>query len=188
MVSFIVLCAIANAGGAQIRQFDLKTIETLGRKLYEQSEQPPKSLSPSLLQAKQTAIAALPQIDPARYRFEVLKDPIGDGFLVYALAYSKDPNDVVLGVHYRLSVTDDAKRVQAIDALSRSALVVNQNKGIPKGAVPGPLWTINLVSPTPLETHVYLSLLHHAPIFVGTADHSIWKVDGAQISKIRRGH
>jgi hypothetical protein len=185
---FTSLCAILPVGGAQIREFDLKTTESLGRQLYEQSANASKRISPRFLQARQISLAALPQIDRSRYHFEVLKDPTGDGLLVYALADSKNPNDVVLGVHYRVSVTGDAKSVKAIDALSRSALVVNQNKGIPKGATAGPLWTINLMSLTPLETHVYLSLLHHTPIYIGTADHSIWKVDGERISKIRGGH
>ncbi len=100
------------------------------------------------------------------------------------LAYSRNPDDVVLGIHYRVSVTDDAKQVKAVEPLSRSALIVKSG-GVPTGAKPAGVWGINLVSATPLETHVYLSLLHHTPIFLGMADHSIWKVDGQQITKVR---
>jgi len=108
----------------------------------------------------------------------VLEDPAGDASLVYALAYSKKPDDVVLGIHYRVCVTHDTKKVKSVEPLSRSALIVKKGAGVPAGAASAGVWGINLVSPTPLETHVYLSLLHDTPVFLGMADHSIWKVDG----------
>ena len=186
LTSIVLSMALAaNVASAQVRHFDLKTTASLGRKLYERSNVSPNSLSPESAAAIETAAKALPQIDLSKYRFEVLEDPAGDAFLVYALAYSKNPDDVVLGIHYRVSVTHDAKKVKSVEPLSRSALIVKKSAGVPPGAAPVGVWGINLVSPTPLETHVYLSLLHHTPIFLRMADHSIWKVDGQQIAKVR---
>jgi hypothetical protein len=185
IVSFTFVWTIASVCGAAIRQPDVKTAESLGTQLYEQSAHSDTSLSPSFHRAKQIAIAALPQIDRSKYRFEVVRNPAGRGFLVYALANSKDPDQVVLGVHYRIAVAEDGKKVESIEPLSRSALVISKSKGIPKGATPAPFWATSLITPTPLEIYVYLSLLHHTPIFVGAPDHTIWKVDDSQISKVR---
>ncbi len=163
IVLFTVIGA-ATIATAQVRPFDLKTTASLGRKLYERSDMSPNSLPPQSAAAIKTAAAALPRIDRSKYRYVVLENPAGRGVLVYVLAYSRNPDDVVLGIHYRVSVTDDAKQVKAVEPLSRSALIVKSG-GVPTGAKPAGVWGINLVSATPLETHVYLSLLHHTPIF-----------------------
>ncbi|MEO5754477.1 MAG: hypothetical protein ABIR38_07195 [Chthoniobacterales bacterium] len=117
----------------------------------------------------------------------MIKNPAGPAWMVYALGYSKDPDKVVFGIHYRVAVTEDGSRVESVEPLSRSALTVSKTAGIPKGATPGPLWATSLISPTPLEVYVYLSLLHQTPIFVGAPDRTIWKVDGTNISKVRNG-
>ena len=132
-------------------------------------------------------MAALPKLDRSKYYFEVIKDPAGSRWLVYALAHSKDPDKVVFGMHYRVAVTPDGSKVESVEPLSRSALVVSKTVGIPKGATPGPLWATSLISPTPFEVYVYLSLAHQTPIFVGAPDRTIWKVDGTNISKMRKG-
>lgn len=188
VIALILVFAVAGISGAPIRQPDIKTAELVGRQLYEQSAHPSTVSSPSFHQARQVAVAALPQLDPFKYHFEVVKNPAGHDLLVYALAYSNNAAEVVLGVHYRVVVSGDGAEVRSIQPLSRSAVVVSKSKGIPKGATPGPLWATNLTTPTPLEAYVYLSLLHHVPIFVGAPDHTIWKVDGAHISKERNAH
>lgn len=182
---FLAIWAVTSVGGAEIREFSLKTTESLGRHLYEQQQHPFEPLPPRYRVAQETAMAALPRIDRTSYHFAVLDDPEGNGFLVYALAYRKDPNDIVVGVHYRVSVAADGRRVRSADALSRSTLVLKKDAGIPKGATPAGLWLTSLVSRAPLETHVYLSLLHHAPLSVATADHSIWRVENGRISRAR---
>lgn len=187
LILLVLVYAATHVLASQIREFSLKTTELLGRKLYEQSQPSSEALSENYKVARQTAIAALPKLDSSKYKFEVLDDPDRSGFLVYALAGSKNPNDVVIGGHYRVTVSADGKNVKSVDALSRSFLVVNKKAGVPSGATPGFLWMIHLVSPTPIETHVYLSLVHQTPLYVGTADRSIWKVEGGKISKVREG-
>jgi hypothetical protein len=132
-------------------------------------------------------MAALPKLDRSNYHFEVIKNPVEPGWLVYALAYSKDPDKVVFGIHYRVAVTADGSSVESAEPLSRSAVAVSKTAGVPKGARAGPLWAISLISPTPLEVYVYLSLLHRTPIFVGAPDRTIWKVDGTNISNVCKG-
>jgi hypothetical protein len=133
----IFVFAVARVHGASIRQPDLKTAELLGRRLYEQSIDPTKISSPAFRKAREVAVAALLKLDPSKYHFEVVKNPAGDGLLVYALAYSNDADKVVLGVHYRVAVFEDGAKVQSIEPLSRSALVVSKSKGIPRGCNAG---------------------------------------------------
>jgi hypothetical protein len=184
-VALAVAYGVMSVRGTQLPQPNLKTTELVGRQLYEQSVHPARALSPAFRKARQAAIAALPKLDSSKYHFEVISNPAGDGLLIYALAYSNDADKVVLGVHYRVAVSHDGTTVKSVEPLSRSALIVSKRQGILRGATPGPLWTINLISPTPLEPYVYLSLLHHVPIYVGAPDHTIWKVDGTQISTLR---
>ena len=185
MAALAVACAFMSVRAAQLPQPNLRTAELVGRQLYEQSVHPVKLSSPAFRNARQAAIAALPKLDSSKYDFEVVRDPFGDGLLVYALAHSDDATKVVLGVHYRVVVSRDGTTVKSAAPLSRNALVVSKSQGIRKGATPVALWTTNLISPTPLEPYVYLSLLHRVPIYVGAPDHAIWKVDGSQISTLR---
>ena len=43
----------------------------------------------------------------------------------------------------------------------------------------------HVVSATPVETHVYLSLLHGMPLYVVTSEHEFWKVKDGRISKMK---
>ena len=153
-------CTTIVARGAATRQPDLNGAESIGRQLYEQSTHASGGLSATASYAKQTATAALSKLARSKYRFEVINDPGGSRWLVYALAYSKDPDKVVFGIHYRVTVSQDGSKIESVEPLSRSALVVSKTAGIPKGAKPGPLWATSLISPTPLEVY---SLLESCP-------------------------
>jgi hypothetical protein len=69
--------------------------------------------------ARRAAIAAVPKFMTESYNFEVLDAPDGKGYLVYALASTKVANEIIVGGHYRISVSPSGK-VQQVDALSRS--------------------------------------------------------------------
>ena len=115
-----------------------------------------------------------------QYDYVVLDDPGGSGFLVYALGSSSKRGEAVLAGHFRVSVSADGETVKRVDALSRSLTVVPEP---PKGAKG--LWLIQLVSNQPVETFVYLSNLHHSPIYVGTPDRAIWKVENGKMKIMR---
>jgi len=135
--------------------------------------------------ARRSAIAAIPKFAPGRnYNFEVLDDPENKGgFIVYGLATSNDPDEVVVGGHYRVTVTEDG-RVRRVDALSKSFLVLNKHGNAPKGSAPAGLFMSHIVSETPVETHVYLSILHQMPLFVSTSAEDYWKVAEGIITKV----
>jgi hypothetical protein len=121
-----------------------------------------------------------------RYNTVVLSDPDGSGFLVYALAAESKRGEVVLGGHARLTVSADGRTVERVDALSKACLVLNETNGKQASAARGKLAGLavgHLVSLTPVETHVFVSLLHHLPLYVGTRDGTTWKVEGGRITR-----
>src|SRR5690242_20079513 len=101
MAFTFVACSSATAA---IRDFPLRTIEKLGRELYQQT-QGRQSLTEPQQRATRAAMDALPQLDRQRYHFAVLTDPERKGYLVYALATSRNLEDIVVGLHYRVSVS-----------------------------------------------------------------------------------
>lgn len=134
--------------------------------------------------ARRTAIEAVRKFLTRTYNFEVLDDPERGGFLVYALASTHEANEVMIGGHYRVTVSADGKTAQQVDALSRSMLILNkQSQEVPKGANVVGFSMSHLVSKTPVETHVFASLLHHVPLFVGTMDKQVWSVSEGKITK-----
>jgi hypothetical protein len=135
--------------------------------------------------ARKTAIDAIPNFMTKTYNFEVLDDPEGQGFLVYALAATKDPHEIVVGGHYRVTVSSDGKTAQRVDALSRSFLVLKKSTpDMPKGSEIKELMMSHIVSSTPVETHVYLNLLHQIPFLVITSESDQWEVSAGRISKV----
>jgi hypothetical protein len=134
--------------------------------------------------ARQAAIASIHNLAPGRnYNFEVLDDPENKGgYIVYALASSNDPDEVVVGGHFRVTVSEVGK-VKRVDALSKSFLVLNKRAHDPKAPAPVGLSMSHTLSATPVETHVYLSILHRLPLIVST-EHDVWKVEEGIITKV----
>lgn len=180
----LAILLLSSAANAEIREFNLKTTERLGNELTRVSQQPDRGASnPVRKRAQQTAIAALKgKLFNIHYDYVVLDDPDGSGFLVYALG-ARNSGEVVLAGHFRVTVSADGTKAERVDALSRSLNVVPK-KG-PNGAKVGTLWMVQLVSNIPVETFIYLSNLHHAPIVVGTPDRTIWEVNAGKMQIIR---
>jgi hypothetical protein len=123
--------------------------------------------------ARNTAANALKgRLFNIKYNFEVLNDPDGSGFLVYALGATTDPDEVVLAGHFRVTVSADGLKRERVDALSRTLVV--QPKNLKSGTVA--LFLIQLVSDKPVETLIYTSNLVRLPIAVGTPNRHVWSV------------
>ena len=59
-------------------------------------------------------------------------------------------------------------------------------EGLPAGAKPVALWTIQIVGTRPLETLVYVSNMARQPVAVGTSDRQMWMIERGRIRKIGR--
>ena len=150
-----------------------------------------RSTTPTLtpFQSSQLAAreAARPYLkDPCSRRFDnaTLPDPDGTGILVYALALSDDPKEVMIGGHYRFSMSRDGKNVNRAEALSTSCVAAPRERLHGTDTEQGLAIRANL-SDTPLETHVLLSLKEKVPLFVVTRDLKMWKVENGKMIVIR---
>jgi hypothetical protein len=179
VVAALAALATGSTHASAIREFDLQTVESLGRQLYEHENQSPKSLSGTEAHALDVAKTALGTRIDQSHKFIVLHDPTKSGYLVYALATSKDPDDVVFGIHYRVTISADGNKPERVEGLSRTRLVVN------KSQTSVAVWANQLLGTKPLETHVYLSLLHSTPLYIRTSAHTMWKIENGHISKTK---
>jgi hypothetical protein len=181
IVSLVLVSASAQAA---IREFPIHTIERLGRDLYQQTQRP-QTLTEPQQRAKRAAMDALPQLEKQGYRFAVLTDPERKGYLVYALATSHNPRDIVFGIHYRVSISADGK-VQRTDPLAWSAGVMHEGEELPAGTTAAGFYTTCMVSNQPVETLVYLTLVHHQPCVVITHDQRTWAIENGKITRTEK--
>lgn len=135
--------------------------------------------------ARQTAAKNLPGVCRQGYNSVVIRDVEGDGWLVWLLAPSPARDAIPFGGHYRFSISADGQTVNRVDALSASCLTMDAKPNVPAGAKSAALYVTHIVSPTPVETHVFLSLMYRTPIFVGTGKDTIWIVDKGKISRAK---
>lgn len=139
----------------------------------------------TMFAARQTAMANLPpKLCRAGYNSAIVKDPDGDGWLVWMLAPSPAAGAIPVGGHFRFTISADGKTVERRDALSASCLVL-QLPQLPAGAQPAGLVASHVVSPTPIETHVFLSLLYRQPFYVVTGKDQVWSVSGPRIAPVK---
>lgn len=137
--------------------------------------------------ARRTAIkAVLPKLNGAygaHYNFEVLDDPDGSGFLVYALAATNKSNEMFVGGHFRITVSSDGSAAERIDDLSKGLMRFKLEAG-KKLELNASAQAVN--SNHPVETFIYSSNLYHIPMFVGTKDKAYWVVSDGKIHKFTK--
>ena len=144
-----------------------------------------KSLSAHELaqfKARELALRNLGRPCSERYNVVILREPGSDRWLVWMLAASRMPNIIQVGGHYRFTISADGERVMSRDALSMSCFAIDRNQ-VPAGARAEWLWVTHVVSDMPVETHVFLSLLHHVPFLIGTPDRMMWEVKEGHMRK-----
>lgn len=151
------------------------------------AEPPPKGplteTELSHFRARQLAIRHLKRRCSDRYNTVVLPNAGGEGFLVYVLAATGEREVMVVGGHYRFTVSSDGNQIVQADELSMSCLTVSLK---PKaGEVPVAAVVTHLVSSTPVETHVFLSLLHNSDIAVAVGPETVWMVSKGKIRRLR---
>ena len=134
--------------------------------------------------ARTTALGNLGRLRcSARPNTVVLNDPDSDNWLVWVLTPIEADNTVPFGGHYRFTLSPDGRRVISRDMLSNSCASVPIASS--SGERPAGLFMTHIVSDTPVETHVFLSLQHDLPIFIGAAG-KVFEVNGASIREVRR--
>jgi hypothetical protein len=147
---------------------------------------PPTPLSDEfqrMVRARRTALAAIGPLVQPQNPVILPGQAIGkDGILVYLLAGATRNDVAVLGKHHRVLLSADGETVVSVEPLSKTVLEVPLESP-PSAAEFGLPYVTHLVTAWPLETHVFVSLLHKRPIYVGTSRGN-WVVDGAKISLV----
>lgn len=137
----------------------------------------------SQFRARQLTRPRISEYCSDRYNSVVLKDPAGAAWLVYWIAATTDPDLIPVGGHYRFTVSMDGLTIQSADRLSRSCLNLDK-KDIPKETSLAALFVTHIVSSTPLETHVFLGLLHQVDFMVGITPDTMWSVTKGKVLRI----
>ena len=138
------------------------------------------------LRARLRAMKNITRPASKSYNTVTLPDPEGKGFLVYALAATTEANAVMVGGHYRFTISGDGEKLERSDELFKSFMVLSTRpKELPPETKLEALTMTTAVSDLPLETHVYLSLLHRMPFYVRTLDGHVWKVDQGKMDIIK---
>jgi hypothetical protein len=124
-----------------------------------------------------------------RYNTVVLKDPEGDGWIAWALAATTNPDLILVGGNYRITVSANGKRVRQKDRLSRSCIRFDKKEmdaelASKSGAPSHNFFVSNVVSLTPTESHVFTALNYQITLRVGTNDGKTWKIDDGQVTAI----
>lgn len=136
-----------------------------------------------MFRARQAALAAMPSRCGRQYNTVILpgEGEDADGWLVYLLGATDKPREVVVGGHFRAGVSRDGRRVREISTLTQGCTRSSLDEAkAPADGESAAFFIAHRISPTPNETHVFLSLLHEIPIYVGT-DVGVWIVADGQI-------
>ena len=149
-----------------------------------------RTLTPKQSSARTALLTALAPFEAGKYplcrargnyNFVVLDDPAGDGFLVYLLRPKDSSDSVPIGGHYRISVAPDGKTIKQVDRLSATCLTINKSELVGSDGKLVAIGMNHVVSATPLETHVFLSLQEGLPFYVITKDGRSWMVENGTI-------
>jgi len=117
-----------------------------------------------------------------RYNSVALKDTQGDGWLVWVMAATTDPDVIIIGRHYRFTISADGKSLLQKDALSKSCLKFSRRESAKSVG----FFMEHFVSLTPVETHVFASLSYKMKFHVGTNDGKTWVVDQGHITTVEQ--
>jgi hypothetical protein len=117
----------------------------------------------------------------------VLSDPETDGWLAYALAATSQQDEVMMGGHFRFTLSQDGQTLRQRDTLyadftSMNAIAPARTSSYDPAM--GVLKINTLVSDLPLETHVYLSLLRKVDLVVSTRNSSLWRIHEGKITRV----
>jgi hypothetical protein len=125
--------------------------------------------------ARALVLAAIANRCIQDYDVIVLKNPDGDGWLVWALGTSPDDGTLVMGVHYRFLVSADGTTDLHHEVMAPVCGTYNVEQ-TPHLRLAN-ITTVETIASQPTEIHVVQSLTRNVPIYVATAvNRKLWVV------------
>ena len=105
-----------------------------------------------------------------------------DRIYVYLFSATKEAGVMVLGKHYRFTVSADAKTVEDTKSFSNTCFSIPY-KNRPKGSTPVAAMATHIKAPYPEEHHVFASLSLNLDLYVSTSKTDMWKITNGTIKK-----
>ncbi len=134
--------------------------------------------------ARQAAVAAIPSSRCSKKYNPIVLPNSGDGgngWLVYLLAATTNEHEVLIGGHYRATASRNDGKLLSFEPLSNSCLTLS-TVGEHGGSVIA-LVMSQVLTDTPIETHVYLNLLHKITFYVMT-EPGMWAITDGSITYV----
>lgn len=102
---------------------------------------------------------------------------------VYYFSASKTPGEVVLGKHYRFTVSADGNEISETRSFTNSCFSIGPP---PAGKNLAGLSATHLNAPYPEEHHVFANLSAGVDLYVGTPENNlVWKVSDGRIVRLK---
>lgn len=138
----------------------------------------------ALLQARVTVRPLVDAPCAERYDSLSLRHPQSGGLLVYAIPVATEPDEVLLGGHYRFHLDESGTEIRGNDALS-TACTRASVESLRRTTLESGVAVRNLLDDTPHEIHVYLSLRYRVPLHVITRDLRLWEIRDGKMRVVR---
>ncbi len=139
----------------------------------------------AMFSARQTALSALRTRCSETYNTVVLPhEGAAAAWVVYLLAATQEPGKVVVGGHVRVLVGDGGLDIVDYQRLSNACLTLetsSSDTGEPVAVVAS-----HVLDDHPIETHVFLSLLHELKLYVMT-ESAMWSVAEGKVKLLMDG-
>ena len=103
----------------------------------------------------------------SRYTVVVLPSRVStlSGWTVYALV-GETEDEIAVGGHYRAEVSPNGRILKSSERLSKACLTLRKSQPAAPGGKLGGIAVEELISETPTEIHVYLSIRHKLDVYV----------------------
>jgi len=134
--------------------------------------------------ARQLALSAAPRPCGEGMNAVVLPMNADDGtlqgYFVYLISATTDPDIILMGGHHRMQIARDTERILGTVSFTETCTALDKTQD-------GPLLVTQKLAPVPEEPHVFLSLLHDRELFVATVENDlIWSIAGLEVAIIPR--
>ncbi len=141
----------------------------------------------AMFNARQLALQSVEKPCSNAYNTVVIPRDGEPGWLAYALAATNDPNAIVIGGHYRATVSPDGRNVLERRGFTKSCLVLSKRpKDMPSGAELAAYTVSHLLDNTPTEIHVFVNLHCGKPLYVATPDGRYWYIENGKIRLLKQ--
>lgn len=138
-----------------------------------------------MFDARQAVLGVVKNPCSAAYNTVVIPREGEPGWLAYALAATSDPNLVLVGGHYRATVSQDGRTILEQRSFAKGCLVLkNPDAAGPDGDISA--YTVGpILDSRPTEIHVFLNLLCGKPLYVVAADRRFWCIRDGKIHLLK---